>query len=347
MNNFDNIMLLLLASISVASFLSWISISIGPKVGLMDIPGTADHKKHIKPIPSTGGVVLLLTMLIMMLLIGNWDKPEMSAITLSSTFICIFGLLDDFINLSPIYKLTGQLIGAMLLINLGVQVNIFGSPDFIYRTDSFLDEWLNYIFTLLWLVTLTNAFNFIDSSDGLSVGLGGFSTAFFLIISLMNGQTSLTYFCSILLGVCIGLYFFNAYPARLFLGDSGAQTLGFLLSAIAIIYNPGTGSQSSTWFVPILIFYVPLFDLGLVVLSRIKRGVNIYIASQDHTYHRLFDRGVPIQHSVLVLHGASFIMSIVGYLCLNLSVMYSNIVFLLTILLGAVFFFELDKNYKP
>ena len=70
---------------------------------------------------------------------------------------------------------------------------------------------------------------------------------------------------------CIALYFFNTYPARLFLGDSGAQTLGFLLGAIAIIFDPNTGNQSSTWFVPILFFYVPLFDLVLVIVSRFRR----------------------------------------------------------------------------
>ena len=89
--------------------------------------------------------------------------------------------------------------------------------------------------------------------------------------------------------ICIGLYFFNSYPAKLFLGDSGAQTLGFLLAAVAIIYVPNTGIQSSSWFVPIMIFSVPLFDLALVVFSRFRRKKPIHQASQDHTYHRLSD----------------------------------------------------------
>ena len=232
------------------------------------------------------------------------------------------------------------------MIYLGIQVNIFGSPEFIFRTDSVIDTWLNIGFTLLWLVTLTNAFNFIDSSDGLSVGLSGLSATFFLVIAMSNGQEPIIYFCAILLGLCIGLYFFNSYPAKLFLGDSGAQTLGFILGAIAIVYNPNTGFQSSSWFLPIMIFYVPLFDLALVIFSRIRRKKPIHQASMDHTYHRLSKRGISINHSVLVIHGVSLIMSMIGYLCLNLPIIYANLVFCLTILLAIAIFFKLDKNFS-
>jgi UDP-GlcNAc:undecaprenyl-phosphate GlcNAc-1-phosphate transferase len=148
-----------------------------------------------------------------------------------------------------------------------------------------------------------------------------------------------------LLGICIGLYFFNSHPAKLFLGDSGAQTLGFILASIAIIYNPLRGGQSSTWFVPILIFYMPLFDLILVVLSRFKRNKKIYKASRDHTYHRLSAKGVSIHHSVLIIHGVSLAMSMIGYLCLNLSTLNANLIFFSSILIGIVAFIKLDKNY--
>ena len=105
----------------------------------------------------------------------------------------------------------------------------------------------------------------------LVLGISGLSTACFLVMSISTGQENLVYFCSILLGVCIGIYFFNAFPAKLFLGDSGAQTLGFILASVAIVFRPDSGSQSSTWFAPVLLFYVPLFDLILVVVSRIRR----------------------------------------------------------------------------
>ena len=342
----DNVMVLLLASIIISVILGWFTLKVAPKIGLMDIPGSAEHKNHKVAIPLTGGIVLVDTIFILMFFTEIWSVTEIKPILISGLIIFLFALIDDYFHLSPIQKLSGQILGASTLIYLGIQVNIFDSPEFFFHTGTQIDIWMNLILTLFWIVTLTNAFNFIDSSDGLSVGLSGLSAAFFLVISIFNGQSSIIYFCSILLGICIGLYFFNSYPAKLFLGDSGAQTLGFLLAAIAIVYDPNTGIQSSTWFVPIMIFYVPLFDLGLVVFSRLRRNKPIHRASRDHIYHRLSKRGISINHSVLVLHGISLVMSMIGFLCLNLPVLYANVVFCLTIFLGIVIFFELDNNFS-
>jgi len=343
--NLDFVILLLLSSIIISVTFGWLSIKIAPHISLMDVPGSADHKLHDYSVPLTGGIVVLDTLIVMVMITGLWKIPDMLAIIVAGGTIGIFGLLDDFLHLNPIKKIIGQIIGSILLIYLGVQVSIFDSPEFFFRTESAIDMWLNIIFTVLWLITLTNAFNFIDSTDGLAVGLSGLSSAFFLVISLSTGQFVLVYFCAILLGICIGIYFFNAYPAKLFLGDSGTQTLGFLLASLAIIFNPKTGFQSSTWFVPILLFYVPLFDLILVVFSRLRRKNSIYKASRDHTYHRLASRGISIQHAVIFMHGISLIMSMVGYLCLNLSILYANIVFFLSLLLGISAIIELDKDY--
>ena len=341
----DLVMLLLLAGIILSVILAWVSLRVAPEVGLMDVPGSAEHKNHSVPVPLTGGLVLIDTLIVLVIITGLWKVPDIWALSLAGLTIGIFGLLDDFLHLSPLKKMIGQLIGSVILIYFGIQVNIFNSPEFLFRTDSSLDMWLNLGFTILWLVTITNAFNFIDSFDGLAVGLSGLSSAFFLVITLVTGQETLTLFCAMLLGICIGLYFFNAHPASLFLGDSGAQTLGFLLAAVAIIYKPNSGIQSSTWFVPILIFYVPLFDLMLVVLSRLKRNRQVHKASVDHTYHRLADRGIPVHHAVLVMHGVSLIMSMVGYLCLSLPTIYANIVLCLAIFFGMAAYLELDRNY--
>ena len=341
----DNVILFTLISLLISTMLSWISIKIAPNIGLMDIPGSADHKNHKKPIPLTGGLVLISIIIIMVYYTKLWKSPKIFGVLVSGIFIAIFGLIDDFLNLSPIKKLSGQILGSAFLIYFGIQINFFSSPEFFYHTESKLDFWLNILFTVFWITTITNAFNFIDSFDGLAVGLSILSTVFFLFISTITGQVDILNLCSIILGACIALYFFNTYPARLFLGDSGAQTLGFLLGAIAIIFDPNTGNQSSTWFVPILFFYVPLFDLVLVIVSRLRRKKNIFKASRDHTFHRLAQMGFPIQRAVLLLHGISLTMSMVGYLCLNLNSFYANLIFILTLLFGILALKKLDKNY--
>jgi UDP-GlcNAc:undecaprenyl-phosphate GlcNAc-1-phosphate transferase len=342
---FDLGVLMLFFSIIISIMLSWLSLKIAPKINLMDDPQSAEHKKHKRPTPITGGLVLIDTILILMLFTGLWSNINIHAILISSLIIAGLGILDDYFNLKPINKLFGQMLGAMVLIYNGVQINLFDSPEFFFSLGSNIDNLMNISFTVFWLLAITNAFNFIDSIDGLTIGISGVSTLFFFIISLNTGQVDLFLFCSILLGICIGIYFFNSHPAKLFLGDSGAQTLGFILATIAIIYNPSKGLQSSSWFLPILIFYMPLFDLILVVVSRIRRNKKIYHASRDHTFHRLSEFNISINQSVLIIHGVSIVMSMIGYLCLNLSVLIANFVFMLTIILGAVAIFVLDKNY--
>ena len=338
-------MFFLLGSITMSIILSQISLYVAPFFGLMDIPGSENHKSHSKSIPITGGIVLIITITTLVMFGNLWDNGPIADILVCVLIIGSFGVADDLLSLSPLLKLLGQLIASTLLIYYGIQVNIFSSPDFILSTGTIFDEILNLICSVFWLVTITNAFNFIDSSDGLSIGIGGVASIFFLFISITTDQILIVHICTLLLGVCIGLYFYNAFPARLFLGDCGSQSVGFLLASIAMLYKPVTGIQSSSWFVPILLFYIPLIDITLVIYSRLRRGKKIYKASKDHTYHRLINIGISPQRSVLILHGLSLIMSIVGYLCLNLSVANANFIFILSIALGIFLIYKLDNNY--
>ena len=344
-NYLNEVMFLLLGSITMSIILSQISLSVAPLFGLIDIPGSENHKSHSKSIPITGGIVLIMTVTTIAVFGNLWGDGPISNILICVLIIGGFGVADDLISLSPLLKLLGQLIASFTLIYQGIQVNIFSSSDFILSTGTVFDEILNLGCSVFWLVTITNAFNFIDSSDGLSIGIGGVASIFFLFISITTDQVLIVHICTLLLGVCIGLYFYNAFPARLFLGDCGSQSVGFLLASIAMLYKPVTGIQSSSWFVPILLFYVPLLDITLVIYSRLRRGKKIYKASKDHTYHRLINVGISPQRSVLMLHGLSLLMSIVGYLCLNLSIINANFVFILSLVLGVFIIYKLDNNY--
>ncbi|MFQ6607975.1 MAG: MraY family glycosyltransferase [Fidelibacterota bacterium] len=337
---------IILGSLVLSLLLAYVSIRVAPKLKLIDFPGSADHKLHQKPMPLTGGLVLVLTLSgILFFAPGKIDSDIMSLLA-ASWIILTFGLWDDYHHLPVGWKLLGQLLAALLLVFLDVKVRIFTSPEFILGSQTILGEGLNILTTLVWMIVLTNAFNLIDSMDGLAAGLGSLATLFFLVITLSVSQMELVHFCAILLGAIAGIYFFNSHPARLFLGDSGAQTIGFLLGAIAILYTPVGGNQSSSWFVPILIFAIPLFDLFLVLISRMRRGEKIHKASRDHTYHRLAALGIPIERSVLLMHGSSLILSLVGYLCLNLNYVIANVIFLIVLLAGLFIFLYLENYYQ-
>lgn len=338
---------IMLGSLIFSLLLAYISIRLAPKLKLIDHPGSADHKLHAKPMPLTGGLVLVMTITAVLFLApGDIDSDIMSLVA-ASWIILTFGVWDDYHHLPVWGKLLGQLLAAVLLVYLDVKVRIFTSTEFFLGSETTLGEILNILTTLVWMVVLTNAFNLIDSMDGLAAGLGALATLFFLVITLSVSQMELVHFCGIMLGAIAGIFFFNSHPARLFLGDSGAQTIGFLLGAVAILYTPVGGSQLSSWFVPILIFSIPLFDLLLVIVSRIRRGEKIHKASRDHTYHRLATLGIPVERSVLMMHGTSLILSLVGYLCLNLDYILANTIFLVVLLTGLFTFLYLEKNYQP
>jgi UDP-GlcNAc:undecaprenyl-phosphate GlcNAc-1-phosphate transferase len=165
--------------------------------------------------------------------------------------------------------------------------------------------------------------------DGLALGLSSIALAFFVLATLDAGQPTLAALSAALLGATLGLYFYNASPARLFLGDSGAQLLGYALAAIGIAYVPaGAGlPQGVSWFTPILVLGVPIFDTTLVVVSRLRKRRPVYRAHQDHTYHRLVALGMHPSRSVLAMQLTAILLGLTAFIALNLSVLFANIVF--------------------
>jgi UDP-GlcNAc:undecaprenyl-phosphate/decaprenyl-phosphate GlcNAc-1-phosphate transferase len=161
---------------------------------------------------------------------------------------------------------------------------------------------------------------------------------------MVSGQFSLAVLFAILLGVCISLYFFNSAPALFFLGDSGSQSLGFVLAALAIVYQPVDANQSSSWFAPILLLGVPIFDTTLVVLSRLRRGTPVYRSGLDHTYHRLVRARLHANRAVLSMQGIAFLLGCAAFICLYLPPLQANLVFGGTVLAGIVCLVILDRK---
>jgi UDP-GlcNAc:undecaprenyl-phosphate GlcNAc-1-phosphate transferase len=198
--------------------------------------------------------------------------------------------------------------------------------------------------TILWVVGITNAFNFVDSMDGLAVGLGAMSAAFFVLLTLEAEQTVLVQHSVLILGVCIGLYLYNSPPAMLFLGDSGAQFLGFILAVLAIAYRSRSAFQASSWFVPVILFSVPIFDTLLIIISRLRRGRPIYAASQDHTYHRLSHLLGSSSRAVLVMQTGALLLCCLAILGLNQPPGIANIIYLTILVVGASALIFLEKR---
>lgn len=319
----------------VSIVLGPLGIKLARQFGLIDVPGSFPHKQHENPTALAGGIVLVLSTLFVISIFRLWADERIRAILIAGLLIFIFGLWDDARGFSATQKLLGQILASILLIWLGVSVNFLKSLEVGV---GFLNEdilaLLNWGITIFWLVAASNAFNLIDSMDGLAIGITGIAFAFFVVISFASEQPSLSALSAGLLGICVGLYFYNISPARLFLGDSGSQTLGFILASIAILYSPQNLPQTSSWFVPILLLGVPIFDTTLVIFSRLYRRKPVFQSDLGHTYHRLIALGLSSRRAVLVMHMAALLLSCLGIIALSMTPLVSNILFFVIVLTG-------------
>lgn len=323
-------------SVGVSLALAPACIRLARHLGMMDLPDPMSYKIHTVATPRAGGMAILIAGLVAGLTTGFvWQQP-MRSIFLAGLIIFVFGALDDARGMNAGTKLLGQGLATAVLIQSGVVVQILHSP----MPDLAL--------TVLWVVGVTNAYNFIDSMDGEALGLAGLAAGFLMLAMASTGQHQPALFGAAVIGACAGLLYFNVTPAKLFLGDSGSQLLGFWLAALGIVFTPVPAvPQLSSWFVPILIMIVPILDTTLVTWSRIRDRLPVYRGNRDHTYHRLIARGLSPQRAVFVIQLASTMAGCLAIISLSLPPLWANSVFLATLVLGLAAVIGLAQSRTP
>lgn len=276
----------MVAAFAVAPLLIWLA----PRLGLLDRPASLPHKLHKQPVPLVGGTALVLALgLSWWLHMPTLSGPTLG-IGLAALLVYLLGVWDDRAVLPVRVKFVGQVAAVAVLWLFGVSSHFFGR------------NWLDLLISLIWVVGILNAINFMDSMDGLALGLGVIAGGFFALASFMAGQVQLGALNLALLGACLGLLFHNLTPARLFLGDSGAEVLAMLLAASGMAYSPAGRPAGTWWFVPVLFLGVPIFNMALVVFSRLRRRVPVLRGHRDQSVHRLLDLGLSPSRTVLLMH---------------------------------------------
>jgi UDP-GlcNAc:undecaprenyl-phosphate/decaprenyl-phosphate GlcNAc-1-phosphate transferase len=274
-------------------------------VNLIDIPLKENHKTHEKIVPVVGGLVLIIGLFVSKLLFTEELKFLNIHFISGSIVLLIIGLIDDINNLKARYKFLGQLLASILMYLGGFRVEIF----FIIAIDATI--------TIFWFVGLLNAFNFIDGGDGIATGSSIIIVFTILFLSFsISKQLDLTLFSFVLLIILLILYLKNKKPAKLFLGDSGSLLLGLFLSASVLYFAPFGYYKITSWIAPVLIFIFPIFDVTLVTISRIRRGVSVFEPGLDHTYHRLMLKTKDHRKSIKYIFLIVFISNILAILSL-------------------------------
>ncbi|NWJ95271.1 MAG: undecaprenyl/decaprenyl-phosphate alpha-N-acetylglucosaminyl 1-phosphate transferase [Chloroflexi bacterium] len=268
------------------------------RIGIVDAPNA--RKIHASPVPLLGGGAIYLAFMITLLALSYWALPfyilQLGAMVLGGSFMFIIGLLDDKWGLSPKVKLVAQFLATLWLIIAGVQI------------EALPNELLNIGATFLWVVLITNAINFLDNMDGLSAGVATIASAFFFLTAYLSGQWLVAAIGAALAGAAIGFVYHNfgiiKQRSAIFMGDSGSLFLGYLLAAIAIKLRFPSNTSFVTWMVPVLILGLPLFDISLVMISRLRRHISPLRGGRDHTSHRLVTLGLTKREAVLVIYMA-------------------------------------------
>ncbi|WP_139905690.1 MraY family glycosyltransferase [Clostridium thermarum] len=328
----DNLFLLSFIAAITSFFITPLIRKAAYRYGVLDIP-RGKRKIHKKPIPLLGGLAIYIPFIILVVAKAGVINRAEWGIILGGLIIVIGGVLDDKWELRPCQKLLFQLMASMVLIIMGLRIEMITNP--FGSLVPYIDiGFLSIPFTVIWVIGITNALNLIDGLDGLAAGIALISTLTILLIAIMKERIGAAYLTAILSGAIAGFLPYNFNPASIFLGDTGAQLLGFLLAAISI----EGAIKSATIFsiiVPIFIIGIPIFDTLFAIVRRKINGKPIMQADRGHLHHRLLDMGLTQKQAVLVMYVISIVLSMLAIVSIQIdsSVAYYLLTFIIFIII--------------
>ena len=303
------------------------------KVGAIDVPKD-NRRMHKVPIPRMGGLAIFLAFLLSVLVFAEIDR-QMQGILLGAIMIVILGVLDDIMALKALPKLFVQIAAAGVAVWHGCRIQFISNPN-VFSEATYLNlGWLSIPVTIIWIVAITNAVNFIDGLDGLAVGVSAISTASLIVIALMVKEVNIVIILCALFGACLGFIPYNMNPAKIFMGDTGSTFLGYILATLSI-----TGLFKMyaiiSFAVPFLILGIPIFDICFAFLRRIAHGQNPMKADRGHFHHRLIDMGFSQKQAVAVLYVISAILGLSAVVLATNGVLKAMVFLLALCLCGAM-----------
>lgn len=292
----------------VALMLTPIAIRLAKKYGFIDIPKD-ERRMHKKPIPVSGGIAMYAATMIGILLFIDINR-EIISLMIGSTIIVACGLIDDKTEMKPKTKLLFQVLASVIMVVGGSRVEFFTNPFPIGETVIFLGL-LSIPITIFWIVGITNTVNLIDGLDGLAAGVSLICSVSLMIIANDFGYTNVSIIAALLAGACLGFLPYNFNPAKIFMGDTGALFLGFMLSYISV-EGIMKSAAALTIIVPVLILGVPVFDTTFAMVRRKLSGKKIMQADKGHLHHRLLALGLTQKQTVLILYAISVIFGLLA-----------------------------------
>jgi len=339
------VLFILALAFALGTVATFLARALGHRLNALDGPGVAGQvKAATRRVPNTGGIGIFAAIALPMAagllainspladrvvevfpalavhLKGIASQTIAAAVLLAAlTIVHVMGVIDDRRPLGATFKLVVMLAVATGL-TLATQTRLL----------SFLDAWpggsvVSILATVLWIVVVTNAINFIDNMDGLSGGVAAIAASCFLAATLVNGQWFIAVMLALLVGALLGFLVFN-FPRRadgggtVFMGDGGSLVVGLLLAFLTVrttYIHPATDAipGSGAWYavlMPLVVLAVPLYDFASVVIIRLRQGRSPFVGDLQHLSHRLVRRGLSRRDAVITIYGLTGITSIGG-----------------------------------
>lgn len=309
------------------------------KIGAVDVPKD-NRRMHKVPIPRLGGLAIFFSFVLTVFLFYGPSR-ETFAMLIGCFMIVMVGIADDIFRIRAIFKFAVQLLAALTVVFgsggaiLIEHINLFGT---YYSFGYFAIP-----ITVLWIAGLTNAVNLIDGLDGLSCGISTISAISLLFVTILNGDFRSAFLIAILTGSCMGFLPFNTNPAKIFLGDTGATFLGFVL-AIVSIQGVFKVHAVITFVIPFLILGVPIFDTAFAILRRIFTGRHPFAPDRGHLHHRLIDMGFNQKQSVRILYAVSAMLGLSSTFIICGKLLFAGIIITIAISITVAMWFILRSE---
>lgn len=333
--------LLFLMALGFSFALTPVNIHLSRMFGFVDIPKD-NRRMHNKPIATVGGVSIFLASVAAMALFGPRDAKLWWFLG-GALVIVMTGIVDDRWNLPPKVKLLLQIAAAILPVVGGYRIQVLSNP--FVPGDVWHLGWIGIAFSIVWIVGIVNALNFVDGMDGLSCGLAAISAFTFALATkseVLSPAMSL-----VLAGSCLGFLPYNFHPAKIFMGDTGAMFLGYTLALISI---DGVLKSVATMslLVPVFFLALPVFDTLFAIIRRTINKKGIMSADKGHLHHRIVARGYSVPQTVLMLYALSGLFSTIGILISKippgLALILTGLMFVMIVVLGVIFgMFKKDR----
>lgn len=337
---------LFLASLLVSMLATPLARRIAVRVGAVDYPNARRINK--RPVPRMGGIAIFcgIVAAFVVQFLGTtylgWPvvlvpspRLEVNYWLLVLAFLTIFatGLLDDRYTLRPRQKLAGQILAATLAVAGGLVIGDISNP----LGGPFISlGWLAYPVTVVYLVAYTNIINLIDGLDGLAAGISALASLTMFALSVLAGRLDAAALSIAVAGSSLGFLRYNFHPASIFMGDSGALTLGFALGTVSLL-SVTRFAGLTTIIVPLVIAAVPIIDTFSAIVRRLRGHVSIGHADRGHIHHRLMAEGFDQRQAVLLMYAWTALLCAGSIVMTQVDTIPRIVIF--AVLLGASFAF--------